>query len=87
MRLWSWESEAGTAAGSGLSDDQGRALGAAEKFMADHGADSAVVDEVMLLIENTVDPVYVQAAACRSFEGRAVVGGQVRWRARRRAAA
>ena len=85
--LWAWESAAPLAAGCGLSDDWRRALRAASQWMRQHGADRAVLEEVMLLSEDAITPLYLPIGSLRALEAYRDQLGRVRWRARQLAAA
>lgn len=78
--LWAWESAGPLAGGRGLSDDQVQAREAAAAWMVDHGAASAVLEEVALVCVG-IDPVYLPVGDCRSFEASRDALGEIRWRA------
>jgi hypothetical protein len=48
--MWTWESSAFAAAGSGVCGDKGRAKRAASAWMREHGADCGVVEQVRLAV-------------------------------------
>ena len=86
MMAWAWKSQAPSAGGCGLSDDQGRAQQAAANWMDAHGADRAVLEKVLIVYDAWI-PLYVPVGSSRSFEADRDGSGAVRWRARQTAAA
>jgi hypothetical protein len=79
MMAWAWKSDAPTAGGCGPSDDQEKAKKAAAKWMDAHGADRAVVEEV-LIVSDAWTPLYVPVGTRRSFQADRDESGAVRWR-------
>lgn len=86
MMAWAWTSQAPRAGGCGLSDDQEKAQKAAAKWMDAHGAERAVVEQV-LIVHDAWTPLYVPVGTRRSFQADRDDGGAVRWRAGQTAAA
>jgi hypothetical protein len=82
MIMWTWEASVPGAAGGGASADETRARRAAAAWMRDHGANTAVLEQVRLAVGMSLLPVYERTGlilAGRLYQNRRVTWTPLLW--------
>jgi hypothetical protein len=75
---WTWEAAAEGIAGCGLSDDEGRARGAAEAWLRDHPGATAVLDTAWLADGTSTLSAYWAKDGC-ARRSRRLQDGRIVW--------